>query len=220
MADIFREVDEDVRRDKALDFWKQHGTKFGVLAVLIVLATAGWKAYETWQLGKAEVAGAKFEEALQLARAGKAADSEAALSSLAKDGPAGYQLLARFRDAAELAKTDREKGVAAYRALAGDSALPASMRDIARLRLGLLLVDTATLETLKPELEPLLAQGNLFGANAREVLGLSALKSGDFTAAGQYFDQIVTDREAPPALKQRADLLLAIVRAGPVKPAS
>jgi hypothetical protein len=220
MADIFREVDEDVRRDKALDFWKQHGAKFGVLAVLIVLATAGWKAYESWQLGQSEAAGAKFEEALQLARGGKTEESEILLSGLAKEGPKGYQMLARFRDAGELSKTDREKGIAAYRALAGDSALPASMRDIARLRLGLLLVDTAGLDALKPELEPLLTQGNLFGANAREVLGLAALKSGDFAAAGQYFDQIVTDREAPPALKQRADLLLAIVRAGPVKPAS
>ena len=52
------------------------------------------------------------------------------------------------------------------------------------------------------------------------ALGTATVWSGDFAAAGQYFDQIVTDRDAPPALKQRADLLLAIVRAGPVKPAS
>lgn len=220
MADIFREVDEDVRRDKALEFWKQHGSKFGVLAVLIVLATAGWKAYESWQLGKAEASGAKFEEALQLARSGKASESEEVLAGLAKDGTPGYRMLARFRDAAELAKTDREKGIAAYRTLAGDSALQASMRDVARLRLGLLLADTATPDALKAELEPLLAAGNVLGANAREVLGLAALRAGDYAGAGKYFDEIVTDREAPPALKQRADLLLAVVRAGPVKPAS
>src|SRR5947209_17601597 len=99
MADIFREVDEDVRRDKALEFWKKHGNKVAALAVLVVLATAGWKVYETWQLGKAEAAGAKFEEALQLARSGKTAESEEAFAALAKDGPAGYRLLAQFRAA-------------------------------------------------------------------------------------------------------------------------
>jgi hypothetical protein len=44
MADIFREIDEDVRRDRAIDFWKRHGNLIIGLALLAVLATAGWKA--------------------------------------------------------------------------------------------------------------------------------------------------------------------------------
>jgi hypothetical protein len=91
---------------------------------------------------------------------------------------------------------------------------------VARLRSGLLLVDTASPADLKAALDPLLAAGNVFAANAKELLGLAALKAGDYPGAGKYFDEIVTDRQAPPSLKQRADLLLAIVRAGPVKPAS
>ena len=33
MADIFREIDEEVRRDKALEFWKRHGNKLIALAI-------------------------------------------------------------------------------------------------------------------------------------------------------------------------------------------
>ena len=38
MADIFREVDEEVRRDRALEFWKKNQTLFIVLAVVVVAA--------------------------------------------------------------------------------------------------------------------------------------------------------------------------------------
>jgi hypothetical protein len=220
MADIFREIDEDVRRDRAIDFWKRHGNLIIGLALLAVLATAGWKAYEAWQITKAEAAGAQFEDALRLAKDGKADEAEKAFADIARDAPAGYRSLARFREAAELAKTDREKGLQAYQGLAADASLSANLRDVARLRSGLLLVDTASPADLKAALDPLLAAGNVFAANAKELLGLAALKAGDYPGAGKYFDEIVTDRQAPPSLKQRADLLLAIVRAGPVKPAS
>lgn len=220
MADIFREIDEDVRRDRAIDFWKRHGNLMIGLALLAVVAMAGWKGYEAWRTGKAEAAGARFEDALQLAKDGKPEEAEKAFSDIARDAPAGYQSLARFREASELVKSDRAKGLAAYQALAADASLPATLRDVARLRAGLLMVDTATPAELKTALEPLLAAGNVFAANARELIGLAALKAGDYEGAGKAFDEIATDRQAPPSLKQRADMLLAIVRAGPVKPAS
>src|SRR4051794_29214711 len=87
MADIFREIDEDVRRDRALDAWKKHGNKFIWLAILIVLATAGWTAYQRWQLSQSEAAGARYEEALQLAKTGKTAEAETAFAAIAKDAP-------------------------------------------------------------------------------------------------------------------------------------
>ena len=122
--------------------------------------------------------------------------------------------------AAEQGKSDPDAGVKAYDALVADGSLPRLLRDIARLRAALLLADTASPADLKTRLDPLLAQGNAFAGNARELLGLSALKAGDYEAAGKWFDAIITDRDAPASLRQRADLLLAIVRAGPVKPAS
>lgn len=220
MADIFREIDEDVRRDRALDAWNKHGSKFIGLAVLIVLATAGWTFYQKWQLGQSEAAGARYEEALQLAKTGKAEEAEAAFTGIAKDAPSGYATLARFRAASETAKADSDKGLKAFEALAADSTLSPLLRDMARLRIGLLGLDTLSREDLKSRLEPLLSSGTGLAGNARELLGLAALKAGDYEGAGKYFDEIVTDKDAPPSLKQRADLLLAVVRAGPVKPAS
>ncbi|WP_460450469.1 tetratricopeptide repeat protein [Alsobacter sp. SYSU BS001988] len=220
MADIFREIDEDVRRDKAIEFWKKHNGALIGVALLAVAATGGWRAYEYWQSQRAEAAGARFEAAIETSRAGNADEAEKEFADIAKDSTAGYQKLARFREAAEQAKQSAAEGVKTYDALAADTSVAPVLRDLARLRAAMLVVDTAPADEVRSRLQPLLASGNPWGANARELLGLSALKAGDFEAAGKAFDEIVTDRTAPPSLKQRADLLLGIVRAGPVKPAS
>ena len=141
-------------------------------------------------------------------------------AAFAKDAPSGYERLARFREAAESARTDPSKGIKAYEVRATDAAQPQILRDLARLRAALLAVDIESRDALKSRLDPLLAAGNPWGPNARELLGLAALKAGDYEGAGKLFDEIIVDRNAPPSLRQRADLLLGLVRSGPVKPAS
>ena len=52
MADIFHEVEEDLRRDQAAAIWKKYGTYIIGLALVLVLAVAahwGWKEYSTRQ---------------------------------------------------------------------------------------------------------------------------------------------------------------------------
>ena len=76
MADIFQEVDEEVRRDKAAEFWKKHQNLILGLAVLIVLASAGFR-YWQYEKEKAEqAAGDQFQAAIAALQAGKAERSE------------------------------------------------------------------------------------------------------------------------------------------------
>ena len=56
MSDIFQEVDEEVRRDKAAEFWKKYQNLIIGAAVLIVLATAGYRYYDNRRLA-AEASG-------------------------------------------------------------------------------------------------------------------------------------------------------------------
>jgi hypothetical protein len=41
MSDIFREVDEDVRRDRFEQIWKQYGSLIVAAAMIMVAAVAG-----------------------------------------------------------------------------------------------------------------------------------------------------------------------------------
>ena len=49
MADIFREVEEELRRDRAEELWKKYGRYVIALAALVILAVGGvqgWRAYD------------------------------------------------------------------------------------------------------------------------------------------------------------------------------
>ena len=103
MSDIFREVDEDVRRDKAAEFWTKYQNYVIGAAALLVLATAAYRFYDYRREQSAEAAGAAFQQALADSRDGKTAEAAAAVAKLTSDAPKGYQILARFADAAQVA---------------------------------------------------------------------------------------------------------------------
>ena len=103
MSDIFQEVDEDVRRDKAAEFWAKYQNFVFAGAALIVLATAAYRYYDYRRVQAAESAGAAFQAALTLEHDGKTADAQAALAKVAGSAPAGYAALSRFAAAAAAA---------------------------------------------------------------------------------------------------------------------
>ena len=72
MADIFHEVDEEVRRERLQKLWDRYSIYIIGLAVLIVAAIGAWRGYEYWQAKQAAAAGAAFEVGAELERAGQA----------------------------------------------------------------------------------------------------------------------------------------------------
>ena len=213
MADIFHEVDEEVRRERLQQLWDRYSIYVIALAVLIVAAIGAWRGYEYWEAKKAATAGAAFESALSLSEAGKHAEAEAAFAKVAAEAPAGYRTLARLRAAAELAQTKRADAVKAYDELAADTSLGATLQDLAAVRAGMLMVDSAPLSDMRRRLDPVAEPGHTFRHSARELLALSAWRNHDFTAARRYIDMIATDSETPPGTRARADVLSALIAA-------
>ena len=210
MSDIFREVDEEVRRERLQQLWERHGNLIVALALLIVLAVGGWRGYDWWEDRKATESGAAFEAAVALAESGKQDEAQAAFSKLAREGSSGYRILARFREAAELAKADPAAAVKAYDSLAAESGVGRSLQDLAVIRAGLILVDTATPAELATRLEPLTASDRPFRHAARELLALGAWRAGDAAAAKRWFDLIATDLETPAGTRQRIEVLMTL----------
>jgi hypothetical protein len=218
MSDIFREVDEDVRRDRALQFWTKYQSVFIAVAVVIVLATAGWRSYQYWRVRMAQSATAHFERALDQARDGNTKVALEEFDRLAAKGPASYRVLARLRAASERAKTDAAEGAKAFDTVAADTSVDATLRDLARLRAALLLIDTADLKEIRTRLEPLATPDGTFRNTAREFLAIAALKANDGEAAGKWLDAIVVDPASPADIRARAEALLGLVRGA--KPAT
>ena len=214
MADIFQEVDEEVRRERLQKLWERYGNLVIAACILIVVAVGGWRGYQWWENKKAGESGTAFENALTLAQAGKHDDAEAAFAKLAADGTAGYRSLARLQQAAELAQTDKNAAVKAYDDIAADKSVGQAIQDLAALRSGFLLVDSAPYSEMQQRLEPLTGADKTFRHSARELLALSAWKSADMTAARQWTDMIITDPQSPQGSRSRAEVLSELIAAG------
>ena len=218
MSDIFREVDEDVRRDKAEEFWKKYQNHILIGALVIVAAAGGYRFWQNQRLAAAQVAGAQFEQALEQDHSGKGAEASAALGKIAADAPGGYRMLARLAQAALLSKSDAKAALAAYEGLAQDASIGPLFQDAARLRGALLRMDQGEAANAKAALEPLAASGGGFRHTAREMLGIIALNAGDLEGAGKWLDMAVSDSEAPSGVRDNAQALLGVVASG--KPAA
>jgi hypothetical protein len=213
VADIFHEVDEEVRREQLKKLWDRYSIYLIALAVLIVAGMAAWRGYEYWVAKKAAAAGAEFEAAIALNEEGKRAEAEAAFAKVAAEAPAGYRMLARMRAAGALAQSKPADAVKAYDEISADTAVGTIWQDLAAVRAGLLLVDTAPLADMRRRLDPVAEPTRSFRHTARELLALSAWRNHDFAATRKYIDMIAGDAESPIGVRARADVLSALITA-------
>lgn len=211
MSELFNEVDEEVRRERLKQLWDKYSLLIIIVAVLIVAGVGGWRAYQYFESKKAAEAGAAFTAAADLADQNKHAEAEAAFNKVAATAPAGYRNLARLRAAAEAAVGDPQQGVKLYDAIAADRAVPAQDRDLANLRAGQLLVDTAAYNDMVQRLEPISGPGAIYRHTARELLALSAWRANNVAATRQWIEQINLDPETPASLRNRAEVLQALL---------
>ncbi|ESW65475.1 membrane protein [Mesorhizobium sp. LSHC422A00] len=210
---FIREVNDEIRREKAQVLWDRFGPAILVLAVLVVLGTAAFVGYRYWDETRANRSGDAFSQALKLANDGKSDESLTALEQLEKDGYGAYPLLARMRAATVKAdKGDFAAAVADFDGVAADTAIPQGIRDMARLRAALLLVDHGSFADVSSRVEALTADNNTLRHTAREALGLAAWKEGKTQDALKLFDQIAADDGAPRNARQRATLMSELIR--------
>jgi hypothetical protein len=213
VSDIFREVDEEVRREQLMKLWQRHGWLLIGACVVLVVAVGGWRAYQWWEGKKAAEAGAAFQAAIALSDKGQHKEAEDAFAKLATDSTASYRLLARIREAAEVAHRDPKMAVAIYDKLAADNGVNSVLQDVAALRAGLILVDIAAYEEIRQRLEPLAAPDRAFRHSARATLALSAWRSKDGAALKRWSDMVMADAETPVGTRNQIQMLLALSEA-------
>jgi len=211
VSEIFDEVQEEVRREQLKKLWERYSTLIVTVMFLIVAGVGGWRGYLYWEGKKAAEAGSQFEAATQLVEQKKGTEAEAAFLKLAAEAPQGYRTLAKLRAAAELGTRDVPAAVKFYDEVATDRNASAMEQDLAALRAGSLLVDTAPYAEIKSRLEPLTGADRTYRHSAREMLAVSAWRNKDMTAARQWIDQITTDAQSPQSLRSRVEALQALL---------
>ena len=214
MADIFKEVEEDLRREKLEKLWQRYGKAVIALAVLAVVATAGGVASKDYQKRREAKLAEQYGAAIALTdpSSGDLAKADAALANIA-DAGGGYGALAALERAAVKAKAgDLDGAGKIYDDLAADGSTPAALRDLARLLKAMRLVDSGDPAALTASLTPLMAPENPWRFSATELTALLALRSGDQKRATELFTQLADDQAAPSSLRARAAEMAAALK--------
>ena len=216
---VFREVEEELRREQMHKLWQRYGTLVLGAALLIVASVAGFKGYDYWRTEKAAAAGARFEGAVAMLRDAKGAGADQVFKALIAEGPAGYRTLSRFRQAAETVKAGKfAEAAALYDGLAADGEVDSVLQSFARIEAASLEVDRADFTAMQNRLNALNVDTGPWRHSARELLGLSAFRAGKIEEAQKRFTEILSDTESPTGLRRRADMMMALIVADTAKP--
>ncbi len=209
---FIREVDDELRSDQMQQFWDRYKIFIIGGAIAIVLATAGYRGWNYYTASIAAASGDQFMAAIDLSNDGRHDDAIEKLSELAKTGSGQYPALARLRIASEYAKRGDDKlAIEAYDEIAGDNSVNPSIQLIAKLRAGLLVVETGDLDDVTRRLQPLAGPGLPYRHSAREGLGLANYKAGKKKEALNWFDAVANDAEAGTDIRARANIMLELL---------
>lgn len=209
---LLREVEEELRREQFAKLWDRYGIFVVGAVALLLLAVGGNQFWQARSKAAAEAAGARYEAARLLADESKLADALHAFEALSADGPEGYAALSRLQVAGALAKTGKpEQSLAAYEALANDSRADPLLRGFARLQAAAARMGEAGFTEIENRLNDLISDAGPWRSPARELLGVAALKAGKLEEARTAFEKLLGDQQTPPAMADRARLLLATI---------
>jgi len=211
VSEIFDEVDEEVRREQLKRLWEKYSIYIIAAAVLVVAAVGGWRGYQYLEAKKAAEAGAAFDAAVELSEQNKHAEAEAAFGKLAASAPSGYRMLARLREAAEVATRDPQAAAKMYDDIAADRSVRSPEQDLAKIRAAGLLLEKTSYTSMLQRLETAAEPDATFRHTARELLALSAWRANDTAAARHWLDVIANDGETPSGLRSRAEALQALL---------
>ena len=212
MSDIFREIDEELRRDNFLKLWKQYGRYIIAGVVVALLIAAGVVAWRNHQLAERQAQSVRYEAGLTLLRQGKDAEATKIFASVGDEG-GSYAQLAAFEAADLAAKSgDVKSAIADYDKLAASSDLDPELRDAATLLSVMNGFADSDPQKVIDRLKPLAEGDNPWRYTALDLTAAAKLKAGDNAAALDIYKKLAADAAAPQGVRDRAAEMATVLK--------
>lgn len=217
---FMREVDEAVRQDQLLTFWERFG-RWIIVAVILGLALFGGTLY--WQYysrTKSEAVSEQMDKVVASAIGGGTPDGRE-LDTLAKASQPGFRAGALLVKAGTAARQgDSKAAIAAYKAMAADSALDQPYRDLALIRQTALEFEGLKPQQVVDRLKPLAVEGAPWFGSAGEMVAIAYLKMRKPDLAGPMFAALAKDETVPQSIRSRARQMAGLLGIDAVEPSA
>jgi len=202
---FLREVDEELRRDQLLGFWRRWG-RWLIVAIIVALGALALVLFLNHRgQARTEEQGEKLNSAIQDLAEGKVTSARATIDQLATNADPGIRALAMMNQGnLALSKNDLKGAAARFAAIAGDSTLPQTFRDLALIRQTNVEFDTLKPEMVIQRLFPMATPNSPWFGSAGEMVAMAYIKQGKRAEAAKLFSQIAQQKDMPPELSQRA----------------
>jgi hypothetical protein len=217
VADIFDEIGEDLRAERAQKMFARYGWILMVLAVLAVAGAGGWQWWRGRQQHRAEIAAGLFLAASREASGPAPGTAETAsrkaaaatFERLATRAPESYRTLARLRLAAVQAGSDPAAALQTWDGVASDPRADPVLRGLATLLWAQHQLDGGDPAAIEARLRPLAHGSGPWQALAQEQLAWLDLRQGQDQQARDLLRGLAADPLAPQGVRTRAGGLLA-----------
>jgi hypothetical protein len=205
VSNLFQEIDDELRQDKATLLWKKYGSTLigAIIAVIIgVGAYEGWKSYD---LSTRTELGDKYAQALELARQDQFDGAAKEFQALAGETDGGYKTLALMQEASLLVQQGKNADAAqAYFKIAENGEVNQDFRDLALVLGALNGLDSMEANEIINRLKPLIGGANAWRHSANEITAYAHAKAGDTAKAAEIMKSLSEDASVPAGVRQRA----------------
>ena len=206
MANIFREVDEDIRKERYINLFRKYGVYAIAIIVIIVGTLAGIQFYSGYQVNKNEMLFAEYINIIEN-------NSDDTLEKLSDSGNTSNLFLNGMyllkRSDLLVASGQIDQATLLLSEAIENNALNKIHNDVAIYKLLMINIETLSIEEIKSYQNKLISEVDAFYLT-EELIAIKFLIEGQKENAIKKFSELSTNNSVPIEIKNRSAVFIKI----------
>lgn len=206
MANIFREVDEDIRKERYINLFRKYGVYVIAIIVIIVGTLAGIQFYSGYQVNKNEMLFAEYINIIEN-------NSDDTLEKLSDSGNTSNLFLNGMyllkRSDLLVASGQIDQATLLLSEAIENNALNKIHNDVAIYKLLMINIETFSIEEIKSYQNKLISEVDAFYLT-EELIAIKFLIEGQKEDAITKFSELSTNNSVPIEIKNRSAVFIKI----------
>ena len=206
MANIFREVDEDIRKERYINLFRKYGVYVIAIIVIIVGTLAGIQFYSGYQVNKNEMLFAEYINIIEN-------NSDDTLEKLSDSGNTSNLFLNGMyllkRSDLLVASSQIDQATLLLSEAIENNTLNKIHNDVAIYKLLMINIETLSIEEIKSYQNKLISEVDAFYLT-EELIAIKFLIEGKKEDAIKKFSELSTNNSVPIEIKNRSAVFIKI----------